>query len=199
MFDVAALKAFLEPLSWFLTLGKSDTQQMRVEIEDLLRDTGKSIRTLLEVEEVLTGLDKRKFSQKTFDHIYLHCTYTYTGADAPERARTHCGDILRDLRRISFKAAKVLRTEWGEWWEIDKSFVALADADRRFLNDFGVALHKLDSELNTVRGLLKKGKKEAAWNRFGAVRMELRKDVAGLQDVVKALRKADDHVRAVLT
>lgn len=199
MFDVAALKAFLEPLAWFLTLGKSDTEQMRVEIKDLLHDTGKSIQTLVELEQVLLGLDKRKFNERTFFEVYLHCTYTYTGADAPERARTRCGDIVRDLRRISFKAAKVLRTEWGQWKQIDKSFASLADADKKFLDDFGEALRKLDSELKAVHEFLKKGQKEEAWRRFTAVREDLRKDVASLQDIVDALRKADDHIRAVLT
>jgi hypothetical protein len=199
MFDVAALKAFLGPLAWFLTLGKSDTEQMRAEIGDLLHDTGQSIRTLLELEEILSGVDKRRFSERTFSQVYFHCRYTYTGADAPERAWTHCGDILRDLRRISFKAAKLLRTEWGEWSQIDESFNVLADSDRRFLYDFGRALQKLGEELDTVLGLLKEGQKQLAWSRFTSLREELRRDVAGLQDVVTALRKADDHVRAVLT
>lgn len=83
MFDVAALKAFTDPLAWFLTLGKSDTQQMRDEIEDLLHDTRKSIQTLIELEQILASFDKRKFNEKTFYEVYLHCTYTYTGADAP--------------------------------------------------------------------------------------------------------------------
>lgn len=151
-----SFKAFTDPLAWFLTLGKSDTQQMRDEIEDLLHDTRKSIQTLIELDQILASFDKRKFNEKTFYEVYLHCTYTYTGADAPEQARTHCRDVVRDVRRISFKEAKVPHVEWGQWKEIDKSFAVLVNADQTFLDDFAKSLRQLDKELDAIKNLLMK-------------------------------------------
>ncbi len=199
MFDVTALQTLLEPLGWFLTLGKSDTKEMRTEIQELLHHTGQSVRTLIELETTLAGLNEQTLTKDSFYNVYLHCKYTYTGNDAPELARTHCSDIRRDIRRISFKAAKLFRTEWGEWKNVGNSFSKLENADLAFLEEFGSSLRRVDAELDVVNDLLKKDDKAAAWTRFSGLRDDIRSDVESLRTVIERLRQAEDHIRLVLT
>lgn len=199
MFDITALQTLLEPLGWFLTLGKSDTKEMRTEIAELLHHTGQSVRTLIELETILAGLKEQAFNKDSFYDVYLHCKYSYTGNEAPELARTHCSDIRRDIRRISFKAAKLFRTEWGQWKNVAKSFSELEGADIKFLEDFGSALRRVDVELDTVNNILQNDDKIGAWKRFSVIRDDIRKDVESLRAVTERLRQAEDHIRTVLT
>lgn len=199
MFDLAALQTVLEPLGWFLTLGKSDTKEMRTEIAELLHHTGQSVRTLIELEMTLAGLKEQEFTKEAFYDAYLHCKYSYTGNEAPELARTHCSDIRRDVRRISFKAAKLFRTEWGEWKNVAKSFSKLEDADLQFLKEFGSALRRVDAELDAINETLQNDDKAGAWKRFSALRDDIRKDVESLRAVTERLRQAEDHILTVLT
>jgi hypothetical protein len=199
MFDIAALQKLAEPLAWFLTLGKSDTEHMRSELLDLLTHTGQSVRSLIELEKTLAGLKEAEFSKDKFMNVYLHCKYVFTGNDASERARTHCTDIQRDVRRINFVAAKVLRTEMGNWKNVDKSFADLENADDTFLSEFGGTLRGVDAKLDEVQDLLDKKKRAAAWAAYETLRKDLRRDVDALSKIVDQLRKAEDHIRSVLT
>lgn len=199
MIDLAAFQKFLEPLAWFLTLGKSDTEHVRQEIADLLHHTGQSVRTLIEIEKALATLKEANFDKDTFFDLRLHCEYTYTGSEAARKSRSHCTDIVRDVRRIGFKTAQLGRTEWGEWKSIGKAFSELENADANFLEDFEEVLGKLGSELEGISGLLDHGDRAAAWARFLELRSDIRKDVQALHEVVDTLSKAEDHIRRVLT
>jgi hypothetical protein len=202
MFDVAALKAFVGPLAWFMKLGKSDTAQVRNEIAELLQHTGESIRTLTDVEELLASVKEADFDRNSFWQLYIHCSQVYTGGAAIDKARTHCTDIERDLKRLTFKVAQTMRTEIGSWKSVDQAFDVLTNADKRFLSEFGGALARLDRELRAIWEMLPEdpnADRRSAWRRFEALRLEVRGDVDSLRIVTDQLKAADTHVRLMLT
>jgi len=199
MVDLSIFQKLLTPLGWFLTLGKTDAEYLRGELSDLLHHTGESVRSLIEIEQLLAGLDKPQFRAETFSELRLHCEYTYTGHEASRKSRSHCTDIRRDLRRISFKLAHLGRTEIGQWKALRKAFWELEHGDENFLERFETTLHRLDSELRAVDALLTAGNLDGAWKRFLDLRSDIRKDVESLRDVVGTLGKAEDHIRRVLT
>jgi hypothetical protein len=146
----------------------------------------------------LAGLPDKDFADK-FSETFLQCKYALTGSDAVELARTHCSDIRRDVRRISFKAAKLLRTELGQWKNIDQSFAQLLDADRTFLKDFAESLRRIDLELDAIYGLVDNKKLADAQQRYAGLKKALREDVEALRTVTDRLKEAEDHIRDVLT
>ena len=199
MFDVASLTKIGKALGWFLTIGKTETKEMRDAILDLLRHSSQSIRTLVELQATLNGPAKEMFTEKAFIDIWIHCKYALTGNDAPELARTHCTDIMRDLRRINFIAAKTLRTELGSWSDVDSWFADLRSADADFLESFATCLRTIDVALDEIQSEFKASRPDGAWTKFVALRKAIDNDVQNLNDTVGQMRRADDHIRAVLT
>lgn len=199
MVDLNSLQKLLEPLAWFLTLGKTDTEHVRGEISDLLHHTGQSVRTLIEIEQALAGLKEPDFNAATFFDLRLHCEHVYTGNEAAQKSRTHCTDIMRDVERITFKTAQVGRTNLGEWKGVRNAFRELENADVDFLSGFEGVLRKLGTDLREINVLLDNGLRDAAWKRFLELRSEIRKSVESLHEVVDTLSKAENHIRRVLT
>jgi len=198
MFDPVGFQELARPLYWFMTLGKPETKQMRDELLDLLHHTGESIRSLVRLDQHLFSVNESDF-QDSFRDIFNECRLSYTAGDAPDKARSHCTDIRRDLKRISFKAAKLFRTELGKWSEVNRAFDRLVYADIDFLAGFADALKRLEAELEEVSRLLTGGDSDQAWQKYEALRQSVRRDVTALTNEIDALRAAEDHIRLNLT
>jgi hypothetical protein len=191
-----AIKEFLGPLQWFLTLGKSDTDHIHNELQDLLHHTSQSLKTLTELSEVMYEIKREEFNMESFGKIYAHCLNNLIGF--PE-ARTHCTDIQRDLNRINFKLTKYLRAEWGTWKSLNKTFERLASADEDFLRYFEEDLKKVEERLRTVFRLLDNEHKEEAWKEYQVLRASLLQDHDQVRTELRKLAEAENHVRRVLT
>lgn len=199
-----ALQNFLKPLGWFLSLGKEDTKQIRDALEDLMLHTSASLKSFVELREVLEEIPESSFDQSTFaKKIYFPCTASLTGSEAALKARTHCTDIARDVDRINFRISKFLRTENMDWKGINESFRELMDADLTFLNDFEALMKMVDQELGAIYELLEEKtgarKHEEAWNRYQALRSHLHEQDQKLRETLQNLRSAQTHVRKLLT
>lgn len=208
MFELAALQKSLGPLGWFLTLGASDTRQIRAQLQDLLQHTGRSLQTLIELNLVLAPIKKSAFSKSTFGPVYVHCQTHLTSPEAAEKARSHCTDIARDVGRINFIAAKYLRTDLsaqsGGWKGINDAFRELMDADAAFLDKFSAELVRLGDRLksifNTVtRPRVTKVELHDAWREYESLRVDLVKDHSSLKKERDKLLEAENHIRRVLT
>jgi len=198
------LQKFFDPLGWFLTLGKDDAKQVRDALEDLILHTSASLKSFVELRDVLEEVPKTSFDQTTFAKtIYFPCTANLTGSDAALKARTHCTDIARDINRINFKVSKYLRTENMDWKGINEAFLELVNADMTFLNDFEELMKQVDQELRTIYELLGVKidviKKEEAWTRYQTLRTSLHDQDQRLRETLERLRSAQTHVRQLLT
>ena len=193
------LKVLLNPLDWFLSIGKSDVEHVKSEIADLLQHSSQSLRSLLELVNVLQDIPRGKFSQQTFGPIANHCLWFFTSPEAAQQARTHCTDIRRDVARIKFKTAKFLRTENQDWKGIDWAFNRLMDADHYYLHHYELELTRIGSALSDIGKLLKKGNTDEAWQRYIKLRKSLTDSCASLSSEIAKMQKAQTHVHTLLT
>jgi hypothetical protein len=194
-----SLKEFVEPLEWFLILGASDTKHIRSELQDLLHHTSQSLKSLIELSEVLEDIPRESFDLKSFGPVYTHCRSYFTSPDGAQEARTHCTDIVRDINRINFKVAKYLRTEWGTWKGLNRAFEKLENADSTFLEEFEKELTRIDDQLREIFHLVESGKGDEAWNRYQDLRLSVLKGRDNLRDELKKLSEAERHIRRILT
>ena len=170
---ISHLKELLEPLDWFLSIGKGDVENVKTEISDLLQHSSQSLKSLLELYTVLEDLSRSDFTQQTFGPIANHCLWFFTSPDSIQRTRTHCTDIKRDVARIKFKMAKILRTENQDWKGIDKAFNRLMDADHYYQHLYENELHRIGYELTEIGELLSKDTIDSAYNQYVELRSSL--------------------------
>ncbi len=191
-------KEFVGGFAWCLKLGKAETEQIKGEIEDLLNHSSQSFKSLIELTDTVQHIPQAQFNQQTFGPIANHCRWFFTSPDAAQKARTHCTDIHRDIGRINFKMAKVLRTEGGDWKGISGAFSPLLDADRSFLNQYSEELERIGKELDAIDGLLQKGDAEPAWRMYTALRDSLLTSKRSLSDEIALMQKAQTHIHELL-
>jgi hypothetical protein len=200
MIDAAAFKAFLEPLGWFLTLGKTDTDHIKQEIQDLLQHSSQSLRSLIELTETLREVPVANFDKKTLSKIVNACLVFFTSPEAAQKARTHCTDIERDTNRITFKMAGILRAEGGDWKSLNHAFRdLLIKADWNFLDQYAKELERIGDELKAIEGALEGGDRDAAWARYNALRTSLMTTKWDLANEIVCMQQAETHIRSLLT
>jgi len=197
--DLTGFREFLRGLGWFLNLGKSDTEHVRREITDLLEHTSQSLQSLLELSNALEDIPLERFNSETFWPIHMHCLNFFTSPDALRRARTHCTDIERDVARINFKMARILRTEVGNWKGVDDAFRILSSADATFLEKYEQEPRRIGKELDDISGLLKRNEQREAWERYRTLRSSLMQDRVALRDEFARMDEAEDYIRRLLT
>ena len=193
------LKVLLSSLDWFLSIGKGDVEHIKGEIADLLQHSSQSLKSLLEMSDILEDIPMGDFSQQTFGPIANHCLWFFTSPHAAQQARTHCTDIQRDVARIKFKMAKILRTENQDWKGIDDAFRRLMDADHYYLHHYEMELGRIGSELSDIGNLLDKGKTKEAWQRYVDLRKSLTHSRKSLSREIAKMQQAQTHVHMLLT
>lgn len=195
----AALREFLNPLAWFLSLGKGDTDNIKGEIQDLLQHSSASLKSLLELSDVLEPIPQPEFTKERFWPIANHCLAFFASPEAAHQARTHCTDIRRDVARINFTMAKILRTENLDWKGINNAFQNLIDADQSFLTEYADELTRIGDELNAIGKLLDGGNADAAWRKYDALRASLHGSKQALTNEIARMQNAHAHVHELLT
>ncbi len=199
MIDLTKLPDLVNPLGWLARLGKGDADHVKAEIADLLQHSSQSLRTLIELDDILVEIPMGDFTPAKFWPIANHCFWFFTSPDAAQNARTHCTDIQRDVARINFKMAKVLRTEGLDWKGINLAFADLLDADRNFLVSYEQELTRLGAELQAIGQLLDAGDAQRAWNQYQALRSSIQTSRLKLSNQIALMQKAQTNVHSLLT
>jgi hypothetical protein len=196
--DLTGPKELAKAFGWFLALGASETQHIRDELQDLLLHTTQTLKALVQLTEALYQIEADDFDEKSYLPVFFHCSQNFTSPEAAQKARSHCTDIQRDIERIQFKLAKVLRAKVGRWKSLDEAFKRLADADRDFLDQFEADMQRVDEELLEIVRLVREDRQEA-WKRYEGLRSTLLDSISRLREEVAAMRQAEDHIRGILT
>jgi hypothetical protein len=196
---ISHLKVLLNPLAWFLSIGKEDVEHVKAEISDLLLHSSQSLKSLLELYTVLEDIPRNNFTQQTFGPISNHCLWFFTSPEAVQQARTHCTDIKRDVSRIKFKMAKILRTENQDWKGIDKAFNRLMDADHYYQHLYEMELWRIGDELRKIDKFLSEDAADAAYDQYVELRKSLTKSCEALSNEISKMQKAQTHVHELLT
>jgi hypothetical protein len=199
MDNLSWFKEYLNVFGWFLKLGKADTDQVKEEIQDLLQHSSQSLRSLIELSDALHEIPLDQFTRERFWPIANHCFWFFTSPDAAQKARTHCTDIQRDVARIQFKMAKVLRAEDGNWKGINDAFSNLMNADLKFLNLYANELARIGTDLGAIGKLLDAGETKQAWEKYNGLRASLLTSRQAFSDEISRMQAAQTHVHALLT
>jgi hypothetical protein len=199
MVDLGWFREFLNPFGWFLSLGKVESEHVKEEIKDLLQHSSQSLRSLIELSDTLEEIPLNKFTQQRFWPIANHCFWFFTSPDAAQKARTHCTDIQRDVARIEFKMARLLRTEDRNWKGIDDAFRTLMDADRSFLEQYAGELARIGAELDAIGKLLMDGETQQAREKYNGLRASLLSSKQAFSNEISRMQAAQTHVHKLLT
>ena len=199
MLDIAPFKELLNGFGWCLTLGKADTEHVKGEIEDLLTHCSQSFKSLLELTDTLTEIPLAQFTEQNFWPIANHCLWFFTSPGAAQKARTHCTDIQRDVGRITFKMAKILRTEDRNWKGIDDAFRNLLHGDMDFLERYEAELQQIGNELSEIGKQLKNRDAHKAWEKYNLLRSSLMSSRQALSNEIVMMQKAQTHIHMLLT
>jgi hypothetical protein len=197
MLSIGQIKFLSETFDWFLNIGAADAKKMRDELQDLLGHCAQTIKAAAELAEALYQIKAEEFSEDTFRPIFLHCVKNYTSPEAARRARSHCTDIERDVGRIKFRLAKVLRADDLQWKSLDQQFAKFADADGDFLVQFEHDMQLVQTELQEILGLAQTDCRQA-WQKYEKLRTTLMADLSKLTAELKKMREAEDHIRRIL-
>jgi len=198
MIDINLLKELGDGLRSLLNLGKEDAQAVRNQLQDLLRHISQSLHSFIELNKALYPIDRDNFSTESFIPVWFFCAQNFTDPEAARKARSHCTDIRRDLERIEFMLTKVLRTEMGKWDDINKALARFLESEDDFLGVFEDDLKKVGNELQAISRLVGDSPDEA-WQRYEALRVDIMADIQGLQEAIRSMTSAEDHVRRLLT
>src|SRR5262249_9722910 len=123
------VKAIVKALTWLLTLGRSDLNHMKSETRELIDHLTASLKSRWDAVKQVTSLDANTFSKHAFAPVYDYFTDYYVAPENTRAAKTHCGMVERDLKRIKFKLAKLLHTDLGKWGEADQHFAQIVGQD----------------------------------------------------------------------
>jgi hypothetical protein len=198
MVDFTKLPDLMNAFGWLAKLGKSDADQVKTEIGDVLQHSTQSLRTLIELDNTLVDISLQDFSSK-FWSIANHCFLFFTSPDAAQKARTHCTDIKRDVARINFKMAKVLRSENFDWKGISGAFGELLDADATYLNAYADELARLGKELDAIGNILNAGDTQRAWEQYRLLRASIQTSRRSMSDQIALMQKAETNIHLLLT
>ena len=190
MIDLTKLPDLLNPFGWLSRLGKGDTDHVKAEIADLLQHSSQSLRTLIELDDTLADIPLQEFKPAKFWPIANHCFWFFTSPEAAQKARTHCTDIQRDVARINFKMAKVLRTENLDWKGISQAFAELQEADLNYLGEYEKELTRLGSELQAIGTNFSSGDTQRAWDQYQALRASIQTSRLAMSNQIGLMQKA---------
>jgi len=185
--------------SWIKNLGSEDTEKIRNELNDLVFHASSSLKTILDIIELIEEFDDKKFDKSEFIELYKVCRRFYLDPQALEKCRTHCTDLFRDVERIEFKLAKYGRTEDVNVSELNNLISDVGIAEDEYLQSFDNNIQFLEESLNSINKYLDNEKLSDAVNCFSKLKSKMLEDLDGLHRAKKEMSTAENHIRKILT
>ena len=136
MLDLASIKEIAAALTWLLTLGASEIKHVKIQTEELIQHLSASLVNLWDVTLQVTRLTEQDFNRQNFEDVWNYFFRYYLDPENISKARTHCGEVARDIDRITFKLTTILRADIGKWSEAKEKFKQIVDEDGIILFSF---------------------------------------------------------------
>jgi hypothetical protein len=199
MFGIDDVRKAVDVFSWVKNLGAKDTEKIRNELNDLIFHASTSLKTILEIVEIIEDFDSDRFDTSEFRSLYKVCRRFYLDPDALEKCRTHCTDLFRDANRIEFKLAKYGRTENVNVSELNQLIDDVGIAEDEYLQSFDENIKYLEESLDNINASIDKNDLSNAKNIFVQLRSRMLEDLTELRDAKKGMAEAENHIRKILT
>ena len=103
LLELGTVASIVKGLAWIHSFSADEITNVKKETEELLTDLSKSLVNLYDVVEKITNLSKRlpQLSDQAygeeFRSVYAYCNRFYFDQNDISKARTHCGDVERDV------------------------------------------------------------------------------------------------------
>jgi hypothetical protein len=101
------------------------------------------------------------------------------------------------LERITFKLAKVLRTNLGKWKEADTHFQAIIDADPVFLGAYQMSIEQLKKHLDQIKADFDARRPAAAKKSYFALKEKVRSDLIEMKKTLTKIEAAYNPLNAL--
>ncbi len=197
MLELGSVQEILKTLKWVLTLGQSDVKDVKDEIDELIRELSASLTNLWDITTKVSEIRDADFTQERFEVIRDYFLRFYFGQQNVSSARTHCGNVERDVERIKFKLFKFLHTDIGRWKEVDDKLAGIVDVDVDILRHYDNCIDSLDQRLTGIKEKLDKGQLDTAKASYKELKRDLESDIRELNLGVQTMRQGLDHIRTI--
>lgn len=186
-------------LAWINNLGADDTAKIKGELSDLVFHATASLKTILEIIELLENFDADTFDPPEFKALYQACRRFYLDPDALNKCRTHCSDLHRDADRIDFKLAKVGRTEGARISELNGLISEVAVSEDAYLQSFDVNIKYLENTLNDIKHHADNHDTPQARDLLKQLLVKMTEDLSELRQARDSMLQAENKIRRILT
>jgi len=199
MFGIDDVRKAVGVFSWVKNLGAKDTEKIRNELGDLVFHASTSLKTILEIVEIIEDFDYERFDKSDFRELYKVCRRFYLDPEALEKCRTHCTDLFRDTERIEFKLAKYGRTENVNVSALNKLIDDVGLAEDEYLQSFDKNVKFLEDSLKDIKDSVDNNDLQIAKSIFIKLRSRMLEDLDELRNAKKEMAEAENHIRKILT
>jgi hypothetical protein len=197
IFDPLSLKAYVDAFAWLITLGASEVKGAKKDIEQLIDLIAVSLLSFHDLAKEISRTEASTLTSKSFRDIHDYFRTFYFGQLNVSKARTHCGDVERQIDKITFRFARLLHTELGKWKAAKKHFSQITHGDGAIIQAFEGATLRLDFEFKVIAQLLNDRKTKEARARYAALRATVDTEADEINKAVTAMRKAYSHVQRI--
>jgi DNA repair exonuclease SbcCD ATPase subunit len=197
MIDLTIVKTITGALDWLLTLGARDVKHVKEQIKELISHLSASAVSLWDATKEISRLQENQFNKQSFIDVYDYFTGFYFAPEHISAARTHCTVVARDLERIKFKLAKILRTDLGKWKEADTQFQAIIDADEEILKTYQTSIEELKTHLDQIKADFDARRPAAAKKSYFGLKEKVRSDLNAMKKTLSKIEAAYNHIERI--
>ena len=199
MFGIDDVRKAVSIFSWVKNLGAEDTKHIRNELKDLVFHASTSLKTILDIVELIEEFDDGRFDEKEFRELNKTCRRFYLVPEALEKCRTHCSDLFRDADRIEFKLAKYGRTQNVNVPELNRLIDGVGAAENEYLQTFDENIKFLENSLEAINTSIQCSDLSSAKSKYLELKSRMSEDLGELRKARDEMSKAEDHIRKMLT
>lgn len=197
MLDLFGVQKTITALDWILSLGKSELIYVQSQTTSLIHELSMSLTSLWEITSDISSIPKAEFNAERFGAIYDYFYTFYLSNDNIASARTHCSNVVREVKRIKFKLGKLLHTDLGRWQEADQKLDLMQLTDGLILKEYDACLSNLYSRLQDIRFDIENNDIASGLQAYLSLKQDLEVDIEQLRLGVKKMEAALNHVQTI--
>lgn len=196
--DLWGLRQSASILKWLANWEPTHVKVVQQEMDDLVNNLTMSLKNLHTAVCEITDLPPEKLDRKSFEAKYDYFINFYLGHENISMARTHCGNVERDVKRMRFKLERAGFTDVGEWQSVDQFIDEIKSGDDMLLQSYDNSVSEIQRRLDGIKTELESGNVSEARSKYLQLKKDLTADILELNKGKNAMERAKNHLRKVL-
>ena len=195
--DLISSAGIAKAFEWFATLGRAELRQVRHDAEELLGDMRKSLVSLWDVATEVTRLEPEELTTQTFKTVFEYFVRFYLNPTNISAGRTHCGNVERDVERITFKLSALLHSDLGRWSDAKSHLNDVIVNDIVITTSYDRSIAEIHQHLQAINQAFQVGDDATARTRYSAMCTSLKPDILQLEQYVAVMEKANRQLWSI--